>query len=59
MVAKVQIRFGELSLLHELSVQKLYREAWKECSMDGDEPPRPGCDSESRTGLEVVVEVEE
>jgi len=34
-------RRRELAMLHQSSVQKLYREAWKECSMDDDKPPRP------------------
>jgi hypothetical protein len=34
-------RRNEYAKLHESSVQRLYRQAWKECSMDGNDIPRP------------------
>ena len=34
-------RRHEYSMLHESRVNQLYREAWKECSMDGDKIPPP------------------
>jgi len=34
-------RRNELSQLRESSDQKLYRETWKQCSLDGDAAPRP------------------
>jgi hypothetical protein len=34
-------RRNQLAMLHVSNIQRAYREAWKACSMDGDQPPKP------------------